>query len=85
MNISAISFTGRPPMVKSSKFNKLERQSAKAVEFGLTTNKYRNQKKVHSLNQEIELYREILKENPNDQLYRQLLENALSELKALKR
>ena len=80
MNISAITFTGRPSGMKPTTNKTIQ----KMREMGLPTNRYKTPRTQKSLAKEIETYREFLKEEPDNQLFRQLLENAMSEIKGLK-
>ena len=80
MNISAITFTGRPSGMKPTANKTVQ----KMREMGLPTNRYKTPHTKKSLAKEIETYREFLKEEPDNQLFRQLMENAMSELKRIK-
>ena len=79
MNISPLSFYGRPSGFKPSNNQAIK----KMWEAGLPTNRYRTPHTKDSLNKEIEFCREILKENPENQIFRTLYEEYLRQLKVL--
>ncbi len=80
MNISPISFYGRPSGLKET----TNKTVIKMREAGLPTNRYKTPHTKETLNKEIEYCREILKENPENQMFRMLMEEYLREFRLLK-
>ncbi len=79
MNISAITFMGKPSGIKPTNNSNIK----KMWKEGLPTNRYNTSQDRKALMQEIEFYRELLKENPGNSIYMQVVEEAIKELKKI--
>lgn len=78
MQITPISFKGIPTGPKSH-----SKESLKALEFGLPTTRYKTPVTKESLKKQIEYYREVLKENPENEFFRKILEDCSNQLRIL--